>query len=262
MPGSSPGMTLSVWHDSGDAAFKALTDFIFGQIAPDEHDAAVANLVRAPGPLMIAVEDHVDALKHETLGIVLERQDAFAAQNAWTIVGHKILDPGKKFVGVQRLVGAQSDRLHFLIVIVLETVAMMMVIGAMSVIAMSMIAMIVMMIVVMAFPFQKIGLDRQNAIKIEGVTAEHFTDVYLCAFRAMEPRIGIQPADARFQLPQFLRRHQIGLVQQDHVGKGDLVLGLGRVLQPVREPFGIGDSDNSVQSSFGAHSLIHEEGLR
>src|SRR6476659_8141120 len=166
MPGSSPGMTLSVWHDSGDAAFKALTDFIFGQIAPDEHDAAVANLVRAPGPLMIAVEYHVDALKHETLGIVL------------------------------------------------ETVAMMMVMGAMI-----MIAMIVMMIVVMVFPLQKIGLDRQNAIKIEGVTAEHFTDVYLCAFRAMEPRIRIQPADARFQLPQFLRRHQIGLVQQDHVGK-------------------------------------------
>src|SRR6476659_9864927 len=209
MPGSSPGMTLSVWHDSGDAAFKALTDFIFGQIAPDEHDAAVANLVRAPGPLMIAVEYHVDALKHETLGIVLERQDAFAAQNAWTILRHEILDPGKKFVGVQCLVGAQSDRLHVLIVIVLETVAMMMVMGAM----------IMMMIVVMVFPLQKIGLDRQNAIKIEGVTAEHFTDVYLCAFRAMEPRIRIQPADARFQLPQFLRRHQIGLVQQDHVGK-------------------------------------------
>ena len=91
MPGSSPGMTLSVWHDSGDAAFKALTDFIFGQIAPDEHDAAVANLVPAPGPLMIAVEDHVDALKHETLGIVLERQDAFAAQDVGPVLLHQFL---------------------------------------------------------------------------------------------------------------------------------------------------------------------------
>src|SRR4249919_3114817 len=120
----------------GDAAFEALTDFIFGQIAADEHNAAVARFVFAPWPLMVAIEDHVDALEHETLGIVLERQDTLAAQNIRTVLGHEILDPRKELVGVQRLVGAQCDRLHVLVMVVLETVAMMMVMGAMIVIAM------------------------------------------------------------------------------------------------------------------------------
>ena len=58
------------------------------------------------------------------------------------------------------------------------------------------------------------------------------------------------------------RRHQVGLVEQDHVGKGDLVLGLGRVLEPLLEPLGVGDRDHRVQLGLGADLLVHEEGLR
>ena len=75
-------------------------------------------------------------------------------------------------------------------------------------------------------------------------------------------RIRVQAADARFQFAQFLGRHQIGLVDQDDVGKGDLVLGLGRVLEPVLQPFGVGDRDHGVELGLGADLLVHEEGLR
>src|SRR5437588_291012 len=56
---------------------KAAADFLLRQIAADEHDAAFAFLIRLPRPLMIAVEDHVNALEHETLRIIRERQYAF-----------------------------------------------------------------------------------------------------------------------------------------------------------------------------------------
>jgi hypothetical protein len=87
--------------------------------------------------------------------------------------------------------------------------------GAMIVIAMAvmMIIMAVMMIMMMILIFQEIRLDRQNAIEVEGIAAEDFGDVYLCALGAMDTRVRIQSADARFQLAQFVWRHQIGFVE-------------------------------------------------
>ena len=73
---------------------------------------------------MIAVEDHVHALEHEALVVVLERQDALAAQDARPFLLHQVLHPGEKLVRVERLVGAERDRLHVLVVIVLEPAVM------------------------------------------------------------------------------------------------------------------------------------------
>ena len=55
---------------------------------------------------------------------------------------------------------------------------------------------------------------------------------------------------------------QIGLVEQDDVGEGDLVLGLGRILEPLLQPLGVGDRHHRVQFGLGADLLVHEEGLR
>ena len=93
-------MWAGVSLTSGDAAFEALPDSVFGQVAANEDDAAVALFVRTPGTLVIAIEDHVHALKHETLGIVLERQYALAAQDIGTILGDEILNPGKELVRI------------------------------------------------------------------------------------------------------------------------------------------------------------------
>ena len=64
---------------SDGASLEALPDFLFGQIAADEYDAALALLAVRPRALMIAVEDHVHSLEHEPLLIVLEGENAFAA---------------------------------------------------------------------------------------------------------------------------------------------------------------------------------------
>ena len=105
-------------------------------------------------------------------------------------------------------------------------------------------------------------LDIENAIEIEGVAAEHLIDVDLRALGAVQPRVRIESANACFQLTQFLRRHQIGLVEQNHIGECDLVLRLGRVLEPVRQPLGVGDRDDRIQFGLCTDSLIHEECLR
>ena len=63
----------------------------------------------------------------------------------------------------------------------------------------------------------------------------------------MQPGVRIDGADARFDVAEFGGRDKIGLVDQDHVGEGDLVLGFRGVLEPVVEPLGVGDGDDRVE---------------
>src|SRR3974390_770805 len=178
------GIEACVSITSGDAAFEALADFLFGQIAADEHNPAVAFLISPHRPLVIAIKDHVHALKDESLRIVLEGKDPLAAQDTGSIVGDEILNPGKKFVGTQWFVSAERHALHFFVVIVLETIAMMMVVGAMIMMAV-VVMMIVVMVMMMIFAFEKIRFDIENAIEVERIAAEHFIDVDLRALRSM-----------------------------------------------------------------------------
>ena len=61
---------------------------------------------------------------------------------------------------------------------------------------------------------------------------------------------------------EFFRRDEIGLVEHDDVGKGDLVFGLAAVLQAQRQVLGIDKGDDRIELGLGAHVLVHEEGLR
>ena len=58
------------------------------------------------------------------------------------------------------------------------------------------------------------------------------------------------------------RRNEIGLVDQDHVGEGDLILRFRRVLEPLGEPFGVGDGDDRIEPRLASDILVDEESLR
>src|SRR5262249_16436454 len=92
---------------SRQAAFEAVPDLLLRQLAADEDDAAFALLVVLPWALVIAVEDHVHALEHESVRIVLEREDALAAQDVRPFCLHEVLHPGKELVGIERLVALE-----------------------------------------------------------------------------------------------------------------------------------------------------------
>src|SRR6202171_5920139 len=112
---------------------------------------------------MIAVEDHVHALEHEALIVILEGEDAFAAQNVGAFLLHQILHPRKELVRIERLVAAQRNRLHILVVIVLEPamgVRVLMVVIMMMIVAVIMI--VVMMIVIVAVAVEEFRLDIED----------------------------------------------------------------------------------------------------
>src|SRR4029079_842032 len=202
-----------------DTALETATDFVLRQIAPDEDDAALALLAVVPRPLMVAVEDHGHALEDEPLVIVLEGKDALAAQDVRALLLHQILHPGKEPVGVERLVALQRNRLHFLVVIVLEAAAVMM--------RVTIAVVMIVAVMVVAVALEKFRLQMEDAVEVERIAAEHFVKRHLRPLGLVQPGVAIDAADARLDLVKFGRRDQIGLVDQDDVGKRDLVLGFG-----------------------------------
>src|SRR5258708_39448012 len=112
---------------SSQAALEAGTDARLGQFPADEDDAAHARFVAFPFALVIAVENHMHALEHEAFRIILERQYALAAQNVLALLLDQGLHPGEELVRIERPLGLERDRLHLLVVIVLEPARIMMV---------------------------------------------------------------------------------------------------------------------------------------
>src|ERR1700730_8177654 len=151
-PNCRPDRTLSSRRDT---ALKTVADRLLGQFAADEDETALARLAVFPGPLGIALEHHVHALKHIAVVIVAEGEDALRAQDLLALAGDQVLQPGHEFGGVERLVRAQRQRLHVLVVVVLQAAM------AMTVIMVMIVAVMVMMIMAVA-DIEKFRLDFEN----------------------------------------------------------------------------------------------------
>ncbi len=78
----------------------------------------------------------------------------------------------------------------------------------------------------------------------------------------MQFGIGIDAANPRLDFGEFGLGDEVGLVEHDDVGERDLVLGFRRVLQPVAQPFRIGNRHDRVEPRVLLHVLVDEEGLR
>src|SRR5262249_35090340 len=128
---------------------------------------------------MIAVEVHVNPLEDEAPIVVFERKDALAAQNVGSLFLHQILNPGKELVGIERLFGVERNRLHLLIVIVLEPAMRMRVDVVVIMVVMMTVLVVVIMVVIMAMfvmmflmvSAEEVWLQIENAIEVEGVAA-------------------------------------------------------------------------------------------
>src|SRR5262245_6692860 len=267
-PSWDAGCPACAGHDSTDAppsrhaAREPFPDLLLGQLAADEDDAAFALLAGLPRALVVAVENHVHALEHEALVVVLERQDALAAQNARPLRLHEVLHPGEEFVRVERLVGLERDRLHLFVVIVLQAAVVAMRVAVIMVMAMVVAVTMVVIVMMVTAVVEEFRLDLHDAVEIEGVAPEHLRQRDLTAFGLVQPGVGVDAADARLHLAERVGPDQVGLVEQDDVGERDLVLRLRRVLEAVLQPFGVGDRDHRVELGLAADIVVHEEGLR
>ena len=102
-------------------------------------------------------------------------------------------------------------------------------------------------IVLMVVFAKKVGFDRQNAIEIEGALIEQLVVWNEAAFGAMDHDSGIERANARLDLGEFVGRNEIDLVDQDRIGEGDLLRRLVAVFQRSGEVLGVDHGDDAVE---------------
>jgi hypothetical protein len=65
----------------------------------------------------------------------------------------------------------------------------------------------------------------------------------------------------RLDIPHLVGSNEIGLVENDYICEGDLILCLRRVLQPRAKPFGIRNGDNRIKPCCLAYIGIDKKGL-
>src|SRR5439155_6089792 len=127
--------------------------------------------------------------------------------NARTFLLHEVLHPRKELVGVERLLKRERDRLHLLVVIMLEAAAMVaMVVVMMIMVMMVIMAVIMRMIVTMLvmFGLQELRLDLENTVEVERVAAQHLGQRDLAALGGVQLGVGIDAADAGLDIGKLL----------------------------------------------------------
>src|ERR1700743_943940 len=137
-----------------DALLEAVADLLLRQFATDEDEAAFARLAVFPGPLMIALPHHVHALEDVAVVVIAEFGNPFRAQDLLALAGDQVLQPRHELGGIERLAGTERQRLHFLVVIVLE--------AAMAVIMIVVMMIMIMMMVIVA-GIEEFRLDLEDA---------------------------------------------------------------------------------------------------
>ena len=121
---------------------------------------------------------------------------------------------------------------------------------------------VVMVMIVTVAGVEEFRLDLEDAIQIERAAFQHVRQRDLAALGAVQFCVRVDAADAGLDFGEFGLGDEVGLVQHDDVGEGDLVLGFRRILQAVAQPFGVGDGDDRIEPGVLLHVLVDEEGLR
>src|SRR3546814_20228492 len=74
----------------------------------------------------------------------------------------------------------------------------------------------------------------QRPFQVEGALVQHAGEIDAGTARLVDAGAGIDGAHHILDLRQFFRRHGVGLVVEDDIGEGVLVLGPALSLQPPR----------------------------
>ena len=115
----------------------------------------------------------------------------------------------------------------------------------MAVVVMMMIAIGAANVVVMAV-LEEMRVVFQRAFQVEGALIENPGEIDAGTGGLVDTGGRIDGAHDIFDAGDFLRRNEIGLVDDNDVGKGDLVFGLAAVLQAQRQMLGVNEGNDSI----------------
>ncbi len=105
------------------------------------------------------------------------------------------------------------------------------------------------------------GVEFGGAAEVEAADVEHGVEGDVGILRAQDFCGGIHFSDTGFEVVEVGGGDEIGFVEDEDVGKRDLLLGFGGVAQVQEDVFGVDDGDDAVDAEVGAHFVVGEKGL-
>ena len=137
----------------------------------------------------------------------------------------------------------------------------------------SMAVVVIMVMVVMAAVFVvdmaglamgrigELGIDVEDPAEVEAAEAQYLIQRDIGALGAGDRGQRVKLAQARLDRDQFGLADQVGLVEDDPVGEGDLLARLLRVVQTRHDVFGVDQGGDAVELRLRLDVLIDKEGL-
>jgi hypothetical protein len=187
----------------------------------DEHHLAHARLALGPGRAQVAAHQLVHALEdHLALG-ALHVQHALVAQHLRAVdVDHRaqeVLQLGR----VERPLGLEDEALDVVVGVVVVPVALVRVRGVVAMLAMLVVVRMVVGVVVAVF-LQEVGVDVQLGVQVEAAQVEHLGQRHVAEVHRLLRRARVHVLQAMHQGVGLLLGHQVGLADEDLVGKAHL----------------------------------------
>ena len=217
-----------------------------------------------------AVELHVDALEDEPLRIAGDVQHAFHAENVLSFVAEQYRDPLVEFLRVQRARLQNADGRHGLVVgVIVGFIVLIVVLGVVAVVVMVGVCRVAAIVVVAVvhdperdgfWLRQKIGFELQDPVEVEALHVEHGVHADDAVRRPVNFRGRVHPVDLRFERVEFGGAREVALVQQHHVGEGDLLADFAAV--PVQgRVLGVDQRDDTIERGFRLKFVVGEKRL-
>src|ERR1700758_2827463 len=95
-------------------------------------------------------------------------------------------------------------------------------------------------------------LDFEDTIETESVTSQYPAEFDATALSPVDRRVGVDPADAMFDRGQAALVDKIDLVDENDIGKRELLLGFRGPIDLLQEMPGICDRDDRIELGLAA----------
>ena len=198
-------------------------------MAPDENEAVFARSF-APWTAIRGIDEHVNALENNAVGLVFNGKDALHAKNVRTLFLNELAQPIVELLAItvtRRLDTHAGD------------------VG----------------VVVMVTGLEEMRIHLHGAIEIEATDIHDLGDIDVRAGRAVDDSEGIHVTDAVFESDEIRLAREVAFVEKDDVCKSDLLGGFVIFVDMLQDVLRIYECHHTVDEEFFFHLLVHEERL-
>ena len=134
--------------------------------------------------------------------------------------------------------------------------------GVAMVVALLMRRVVAVLAVLVVMPIvQEIRVNIQLGVEIEAAQVKHLRQRHIPKVHRLLRRTGVHVLEAVLQGVEFLRRHEVGLADEDLVRKPHLAARFLAVVELLRRVLGIHQGEDGVEQEAFSNFVVHEEGL-